>query len=106
MKRYLETGFLGVCVLWALSVTGNAQVSQHYAVNVPFDFTVGNKLMKSGKYTIEPLSGITNQRSIIFRNGSNGRSQLIGQTSIASSSEADGPGRLTFAKYGDDWVLQ
>jgi len=105
MKRFLQLGFLGVCVLGALSATGNAQVSQQYAVNVPFDFAVGNKVMKSGEYTIEPLSGITNQRSIIFRSRLDGRSKLIGQASIGSS-DSDKAGRLTFAKYGDNWVLQ
>jgi len=105
MKRFLQSGFLGVGLLWALSASGNAQVSQHYAVNVPFDFTVGNKLMKSGEYTIEPLSGITNQRSLILRGRADGRSKLLGQAAIGSS-ESNEPGSATFAKYGDEWVLQ
>jgi hypothetical protein len=74
-------------------------------VNVPFDFTVGNKLMKSGEYTIEPLSGITNQRSLILRGRADGSSKLIGQAAIGSS-ESNEPGSATFAKYGDEWVLQ
>src|SRR5580765_5618559 len=105
MKRFLQSGFLGVCLLWALSASGNAQVSQHYAVNVPFDFTVGNKLMKSGEYTIEPLNGITNQRSLILRSRADGRSKVLGQAAIGSSESIE-PGSATFAKYGDDWVLQ
>ena len=105
MKRYLQSGFLGLSLLLALSIAGSAQVSEHYAVNIPFDFAVGNKVMKSGEYTIEPLSGTTNQRSIIFRSRLDGRSKLIGQAAIGSS-DSDKAGRLTFAKYGDEWVLQ
>jgi len=61
--------------------------------------------MKSGEYTIEPLSGVTNQRSLILRSRDDGKSKLIGQAAIGSS-ESNEPGKATFAKFGDQWVLQ
>jgi hypothetical protein len=105
MKKLVQTLVLAVGVLWAFSASGNAQVSQQYTVHVPFDFNVGSKLMKSGDYTIAPLSGTTGQRALILRNRETGRAKVIGQAAITSSYSNE-PGRMTFAKEDGQWILQ
>ena len=97
-----DSWLLGFC---GVRRNGNAQVSRQYAVHVPFDFTVGNKLLKAGDYWIGPLSGVTNQRTLFIQSRSTGKIGVIGQTAI-TSSESDKAGTMTFVKYGDPWVLE
>jgi len=104
MKNILRIGLLAVGMLWVLGATGNAQVSRQYSVHVPFDFVVGDKLMKSGDYLIAPVSGTTNQRAILLEDRDSGRANVIGQAAIASSNSIK-KGRMVFAKQDDRWTL-
>jgi hypothetical protein len=105
MKNILRVTLFAVGVLWAFGATGNAQVSQQYAANVPFDFSVGNKLMKAGDYRILPAAGVSNQRMLILTNRNTGKAVVAGQATLGSSLSDEG-GKLVFGKYGDQWVLQ
>lgn len=66
--------------------------------NVPFDFTVGNKLVPAGTYTISSDSPNT----ILIQNGER-------HVAIFSSAYADdkpsNTGKLVFHKYGDQYFL-
>ena len=105
MKNLMRVTLFAVGSFLAFSVSGNAQVSQQYKAHIPFDFTVGSKVIKSGDYLIKPLEGSTNQRSVIIQNASNGKAQVIGQTAI-SSTFSNKQGSLTFVKSGEGWALQ
>jgi len=104
MKKIAIMGSLAVAMLLVLNFSGSAQVERQYAAHVPFDFTVGNKVMKAGDYTLGPASGITNQRSLILWDRSNGRGIVVGQASIGPE-QSEEEGKLTFIKNGDDWAL-
>jgi hypothetical protein len=66
--------------------------------NVPFDFTVGNKLVPAGTYTISS----ENSNTILIQNGER-------HVAIFSSAYADGKqsktSKLVFNKYGDQYFL-
>jgi hypothetical protein len=104
MKNILQTGLLAVGVLLVTGATGNAQVSRQYSAHVPFDFVVGDKLMKSGDYTIVPASGTTDLRAILLEDRNTLKASVVGQTAITSSNSIK-KGRLVFAKIGDRWLL-
>ena len=104
MKNVLRAGLLFLGVLFAFGVTGNAQIERQYTVHIPFDFTVGEKTLKAGDYLIAPSSGTTEQRAIILQDRSNGKAQVIGQTSI-SSSTLNKEGRLVFEQSSGQWLL-
>ena len=105
MKNLVRVTFLAVGVLLAFSASGNAQVSRQYKAHIPFDFTVGSKVIKSGDYLIRPLDGLNNWRALILQDLSNGKAQVIGQVEI-SSTLSNELGRLTFVQSGDRWALQ
>ena len=105
MKNILRTGVLVSAALLSLSTLGNAQVSRQYFVHIPFDFTVGGKLLKAGEYRIAPLGGSTNQRAVILESRANGEGKVIGQAAI-ESTESSRQGRITFAKVSDQWRLR
>jgi hypothetical protein len=104
MKRILQIGLLAIGVVWVLSATGNAQISRQYAAHVPFDFIVGNKLMKAGDYKIAPAAGVTDQRAIVLENAATLNADVVGQTAVTSSI-SNKQGRLTFVKQDGQWLL-
>ena len=104
MKKIAIMGCLVVGLLFTLSLSGNAQSVRQYAMQVPFDFTVGNKLLKAGDYTIAPAAGITNQRALVLFNRSTGKGTVVGATGLGSDESAEN-GKVTFVKEGDQWAL-
>jgi hypothetical protein len=104
MKNILRVGLLVVGMLAAFGISGNAQVTRAYAVHIPFDFTIGGKVLKAGDYRIVPLAGITSERAIALQSQSTGKSTLLGQTSIDSSGTNTG-GKLTFVGNNEQWLL-
>jgi hypothetical protein len=105
MKSILRTGSIALAAFFALGISANAQVSRQYLVHIPFDFKVGEKVLKAGDYRLGPLEGTTNERAVLLQNSSNNDAQVLGQTAIDSTG-SNKQGRLTFAKISDQWLLR
>jgi len=105
MKKFLRAGLLLAGAVVALSISGNAQVNRAYAAHIPFDFKVGNKVLKAGDYRITPLDGITSQRVIVLQSRSTNKATIVGQAAIAST-ETNAGGKLTFIGNNDEWLLK
>ena len=105
MKNILRVGLLLAGIFGVFGISGNAQVSNMYAAHIPFDFKVGDKVLKAGDYRISPLDGATNERVIVLRDSSTGKATLLGQTAIGSYGTIKG-GRLTFIGSDDGWFLK
>lgn len=103
MKKLAIIGYLAVGLLLISGVAASAQVARPYAAHVPFDFTVGHKVLKAGDYTLRPATGITNQRSVILWD-SEGRGTVVGLASVGSD-DSEQKGTMTFVKDGDEWAL-
>ena len=97
MKRITS---IALFVLAGLVSAGNVLAQDHgVRATVPFDFTVGNKVLPSGTYTIAPAT----EHVIVIRN----REKNI---TVMSTSYGDGKqsktGKLVFNKYGDQYFLR
>ena len=97
MKRITS---IALFILAGMVSAGSVLAQDHgVRATVPFDFTVGNKVLPSGTYTIEP----TAQNVIVIRN----REKNI---AVMSTSYGDGKqsktGELVFNKYGDQYFLR
>jgi hypothetical protein len=97
MKRITAIALLAI----ANFAMAGMSFAQSYGVkaNVPFDFTVGNKLLPAGTYTLMRESS----ELIEIRN----HDKPIAVLTIASkdaNKSADG-GKLIFHKYGDQYFL-
>ena len=97
MKRNIAIALLAVSTLAA---AGKA-VAQDYAVQatVPFEFTVGGKLLPADTYTItSPSSGVLAIRSA--------DTHFVSMTTISHSNQESARGsELVFDKYGDRYFL-
>lgn len=105
MKNIFRTGLIAVAAFLALGISGHAQVSRQCLVHIPFDFKVGQTVLKAGDYRLAPLDGITNWRALALQGRSTKDWKVLGNVAI-DSTESNKKGRLTFAKIGDDWLLR
>jgi hypothetical protein len=97
MKRITAIALLAIAN-FAVAGTSFAQ-SRTVQAKVPFDFTVGNKLLPSGTYTIkEQSTGL-----IVVKN----HDKAIAMMSLVNpdGNKAAGGGKLVFHKYGSQYFL-
>ena len=82
-------------------VTAGTALAQDRAVQatVPFDFTVADKLLPSGTYTITPEAS-----GVIMIENSDKHVADLGQTSYDSHESRKG-GQLVFDRYGNQYFL-
>ena len=89
-----------ILVLASIFATGAAFAADHAVqANVPFDFTVGDRLLPAGTYTIASLNSFV----IVIRSKDN-KFSLMTTTSPDGNESAQG-GKLVFDKYGDQYFL-
>jgi hypothetical protein len=85
-------------VLASLISAGSVSAQDHTVrATVPFDFTVGNKLLPSGTYTI--TSDTPNV--IVFQNGG----RYLAMSTVYADDNQSTTGKLVFKKYGDQYFL-
>jgi hypothetical protein len=98
MKRISAIALMTI----ASFITAGSALAADHAVkaDVPFDFTVGDKLLPSGTYTI--VSEDTNMVEI--RNGD--RTISVVNVALADGNEPTKAGELVFDRYGDKYFLR
>ena len=97
MKRITAIALL-VIANFAMAGTSFAQ-SKVVRANVPFDFTVGDKLLPAGTYTIKE----TSDHLIMIRN----HDKPIAVLSLVNGDSHNSPngGKLMFHRYGSQYFL-
>ncbi len=97
MKRITVSILL---VLASIFATGAALAADRAVqAKVPFDFTVGDRLLPAGTYTIASLNS-----GVIVIQSRDSQISLMAITSPDSNESAHG-GKLVFDKYGDQYFL-
>jgi hypothetical protein len=99
MKRTTAITLLAIANL-ALAGTSFAQ-SNGVRATVPFDFTVGSKLLPAGTYTIAPAT--ENKTVIVIRS----HDKAFAALSLVHQDDNKSPngGKLLFHKYGGQYFL-
>ena len=99
MKRITATALLAIANL-AMAGTSFAQ-SSGVRATVPFDFTVGSKVLPAGTYTIAPAT--ENKTVIVIRS----HDKAFAALSLVHQDDNKSPngGKLLFHKYGGQYFL-
>ena len=99
-KLFRVTSILAVVFAFA-AVSANAQnVVKRQKFVVPFDFSVGQKVLPAGEYTV------SSEKDIVRIQSRDGKQNLIAlpyRTRISAQSLANT--KLTFKRYGDSFYL-
>jgi hypothetical protein len=73
-----------------------------FAVQVPFEFMVGNKTVPAGEYTVQ--SANTWSQTLLIRKKSGGVS-MFSPSALGANGKTAGNDGLLFHKYGDHYFL-
>jgi len=106
MKKELLRGFtmlmlIVVLALAAAVASANAQSANRIAADIPFDFSVGYKIMPAGGYTVKPVSA-SNALMIQTADGTMAAVRLSDETERAKNIPH---ARLVFHRYGERYFL-
>jgi hypothetical protein len=102
-QAYIRLTMLGMAVA-LLMVSAQAQYQARLVANIPFDFTVGDKTMLAGWYTIKPVSD-SGLRSKLLIRSEDGRSVTTVDVSPVQAKEIQTEAKLLFNRYGDQYFL-
>jgi len=104
MKRKVLMGFLALTLI-ATMATGfaNAQ-SINFTLNIPFEFTVGDKVFPAGQYTIK-RNPIGSNEVLVIESANKKMSHDFKTRIFLSSDTATENKKLVFTKYGDQRFL-
>lgn len=105
MKRHVLTAIAIIFIYGVMVVGAHAQTlgSRTMRANIPFTFTVGQKSLPPGIYTVSILNPASDRPALRIRSA-NGRLSAIIQTSSVGGSLAD-DSKLVFRRYGDRYFF-
>ena len=83
-----------------IHVPAHAQTGSRVLVNIPFDFSVGNTMLKAGSYTIEQL-----QSGILAFSSHDGKEHQFALTVPGDSANQSQEAHLVFMRYGSEAFL-
>ncbi len=89
----------------AFVISGNAQTSASPTIRarIPFTFTVGEKTLPAGVYTVSVLNPSSDRKALQIRSET-GRASAIIQTNSVNG-ERDGEAKLVFRRYGESYFF-
>jgi hypothetical protein len=98
MKRTFATALLTAASLMA---PAGAFAQSRQQATIPFDFTVGQRLMPAGTYVIAHIGP-----SVVSVRGWKGKELVSAITLLTATSDVrKNPNKLIFHKYGDQYFL-
>lgn len=105
MKRLLQLTIATMVVCAVFASSGNAQSlgSQTMRANIPFNFTVGDKTLPAGVYTVRIVNPNSDRKALQIRS-ENGCMSAIIQTLSVNGPLAD-HAKLVFRRYGDRYFF-
>jgi hypothetical protein len=102
--RSITLGVLPALLLFVAFATANAQSNAQIRANIPFDFTVGNKTLPAGEYTLVRDSTSVNNATVVIRGTVTNESVMQISRSAFIHSQGNGA-KLVFHRYGDNYFL-
>src|SRR5688572_32922342 len=105
MKRnlYLSIAIMIICGVFAINGQAQTSVSPTMRAHVPFTFTVGDKSLPAGDYTVRILNPTSDRKTLQIRS-ENGRVSAIVQTAGVNCAPAENA-KLVFRRYGDHYFF-
>jgi hypothetical protein len=92
-------------VLAAVSVNAQRLSDNSIAVNIPFDFAVGQTKLPAGKYTLRPIALPSSYDRIVIQSADGRGDTSTVMTGPNRTSEVQKQSNLVFNRYGDQYFL-
>ena len=105
MKRNtIIIGLAALVLTIAGAVSAQAQSSTRYRADIPFDFSANGAEMKTGNYTVGPLSSISSEGPLVIQSR-DGKATRILAGSLHGQATRNGEAKLIFVKTGNSYAL-
>ena len=99
LRKFTLLSFL----LMLAAVTVSAQSERIRVINFPFSFTVGQKTLPAGEYTLEPNR--KDSDNVWLLQSKEGHASALFTTNTVRTSETQEAARLVFHRYGGQYFL-
>jgi hypothetical protein len=103
LKKQILSIVATLTLIAPLAIIGFAGLSGRVKADIPFDFMVGNKQFKAGKYTVDRLSASHTSGTLIIRSADNGSAANFNVNGVSDKEGAQA--RLVFRRYGAQYFL-
>jgi hypothetical protein len=103
LKKKILSIVAALAILIPMSVIGFAGFNGKVNIDIPFDFTVGNKEFKAGKYSVSRLQPSYNAGTLVIRGAENGEVACFNVNNVVDKD--DSGTRLIFRRYGNQYFL-
>ena len=104
MKKQL---YMVITIIALLTVAGlsnaNAQSTVELKANIPFAFSVGNKTMPAGEYSVRCTNPNSDMKVLQIRSSDGPESALVMTSSVIGKRQDDA--KLVFYRYGDQYFF-
>lgn len=100
---FVKAGIMAGLMLM-LSIAGNAQLSQQYRAEIPFDFQVKNVSYNAGVYSVGPVATATGSGALAILDRKSGKKQIVGMAWFGGNESAE-TGKLVFLKANGHYAL-
>ena len=105
MKKQAYTMIAMIVLVGSLAISAKAQTNGRIALiaNIPFHFSIGNKSLPAGEYTVQSISD--DSRNAVLRIQSrDGKTSAMLQTSAIEGKALD-RAKLVFHRYGNQYFF-
>ena len=103
MKKQILSIVATLTLILPISIIGFAGVSGRVSAEIPFDFFVGSKEFKAGRYTVSRLSDGKSLDTLIIRSAEDGESANFNVNNVYGKGEPQA--KLIFNRYGNQYFL-
>jgi hypothetical protein len=103
LKKQILSILATLTLIIPMAIIGVAGLSGRVIVDIPFDFTVGNKELKAGKYAVSRLSTTSNSGALIIRAEDNSGAANFNVNGVTDKEEQQP--RVVFNRYGNKYFL-
>jgi len=104
MKSSMKKMLLMVGMVLASGIAANAQMSQRYTGDIPFDFQANGHQFTAGKYNIGPEVAYGNTGVLAISSKTSRESKRLGLVNLNSANGSE-KGKLVFVKVNGSYKL-
>lgn len=105
MKKQAYTLIATIILVGSMAMAAKAQASGNTQINanIPFEFSVGNKTLPAGEYTVRQLNPTVHPSVLQFKSKDGSASSLIQMDSVIGKAQESA--KLIFRRYGSQYFF-
>ena len=105
MKRQTYTMIAMIILVGSMAVAARAQTSgrTELIANIPFEFSVGNKILPAGEYTVTQVNPASDRAVLQLRSRDGSGGAMIQMDSVIGKAQESA--KLIFHRHGDQYFF-